>query len=103
SVSDGKSLPAEITTSDSTATLSTKPNAAASKPEDIPKASTTQPASIPKRPDSQRTTPSASNTRPSPNLPNKPERPDMRSLRPDSRFPSRPALQGDTSREPRDM
>jgi THO complex subunit 2 len=103
SVSDGKSLPAENTTSDSTATLSNKPDAATSKPEDIPKASTPQPASIPKRPDPQRTTPSASNVRPSPNLPNKPERPDPRSLRPDSRFPSRPALQGDTSREPRDM
>jgi THO complex subunit 2 len=103
SVSDGKPLAGEDRSTAITPASSNVPNAGASQSEDAIKSSTPQPASIPKRPESVRTTPSAPSARPSPNLPNKPERPDPRSLRPDPRFPSRPTLPGETSREPRDM
>ena len=102
-VSSEKPLSIEDKSIDSTPVSSAVPNAPASQSEEFAKANTPQPTSIPKRPDSVRTTPSASGVRPSPNLPNKPERPEPRSLRPDPRFPSRPDQQGgDGSREFRD-
>ena len=64
--------------------------------------SQTNPANIPRRPEPVRASPNTAGLRPT-TLPNKPERPDSRAMRPsDPHFPSRPLATVDSSRDYRD-